>query len=181
MTTHHRTRRSSTKPLFRGPAHRQNFLAGCSQCCWPSFVIDNHWASYVRPSGLPREVQNTVEDLPFVGTELFLLHSLQDSKATLGSFGIYIPGTKRFFSKSETAQHSWPFHYHPYHTYSRLANPPWRRSRSQKKRLHPWLLFLCFPPAENFDKLVEGHEQISFNMLHGPSIHLRFRDPHPTF
>lgn len=55
-------------------------------------------ASWLHLSGFPKEVQITVQDLPFEGTKLFAektdasLHMLKDSKATLWSLGIYIPG-----------------------------------------------------------------------------------------
>lgn len=56
-------------------------------------------ASWLHLSGFPREVQSTVEGLPFEGQKLFAgktesLHSLKDSRATLRSLGIYIQATK---------------------------------------------------------------------------------------
>ncbi|KAH1184854.1 hypothetical protein KIL84_012795, partial [Mauremys mutica] len=49
------------------------------------------WASWLASSCFPKEIQNTVEDLPFDGDKLFasitneVLHSMTDSRATLRS------------------------------------------------------------------------------------------------
>ncbi|EMP40415.1 Nitric oxide synthase, endothelial [Chelonia mydas] len=57
--------------------------------------------SWFQVSGLPYEVQQTIQDLPFDGETLFLekmdqrLNSRKDSRATLGSLGLYTPSTQR--------------------------------------------------------------------------------------
>ncbi|EMP35730.1 hypothetical protein UY3_07105 [Chelonia mydas] len=57
--------------------------------------------AWLQESGLPPEVQNTLQDLPFEGSGLFSnqtdarLHSLKDSRATLKSLGMRTPTTQR--------------------------------------------------------------------------------------
>ncbi|XP_074982223.1 uncharacterized protein LOC142071241 [Caretta caretta] len=57
--------------------------------------------SWLQVSGLPYEVQQTIQDLPFDGETLFLekmdkrLNSQKDSRVTLGSLGLYTPSTQR--------------------------------------------------------------------------------------
>lgn len=53
--------------------------------------------SWVSASGLPKELQNVVQDLPFGGKDLFndTLHLLTDSQATLRSLSLYISNFKR--------------------------------------------------------------------------------------
>lgn len=54
--------------------------------------------------GFPKEMQTTMEDLPFEGVKLFFektntsLHFLKYSRAALRSLGIYTLGQKRHFS-----------------------------------------------------------------------------------
>lgn len=58
-------------------------------------------ASWLHLSGFPKEVQTTIEDLPFEGSKLFAvhtdysLHSLKDSLATLRSLNIYTLALRR--------------------------------------------------------------------------------------
>lgn len=58
------------------------------------------WTSWLHLSGFPREVQSTVEDLPFECPKLFagktdeFLHTLKDSRVTFRSLGIYTSAQK---------------------------------------------------------------------------------------
>ncbi|XP_065413298.1 uncharacterized protein LOC135973527 [Chrysemys picta bellii] len=58
-------------------------------------------SAWLQASGLPPEVQTTLQDLPFEGSGLFSdqtdagLHSLKDSRATLKSLGMHTPVTQR--------------------------------------------------------------------------------------
>ncbi|EMP26776.1 hypothetical protein UY3_16176 [Chelonia mydas] len=58
-------------------------------------------AFWLHLSGFLMEVQATVEDLPFEGLKLFaestdaFLHPLKDSRVTLKTLDIYVPGIKR--------------------------------------------------------------------------------------
>lgn len=60
-------------------------------------VVVMRCSSWFQLSGLPYEVQMTVQDLPFEGCSLFSdqtdahLHSLKDSRATLKSLGLHMP------------------------------------------------------------------------------------------
>lgn len=62
-----------------------------------------HRESRLHASGLPKEVQNTIEDLPFDESHLFnektdeSLHTMKDSRATLYLLGIYTLARKRKF------------------------------------------------------------------------------------
>ncbi|EMP40907.1 hypothetical protein UY3_01873 [Chelonia mydas] len=57
--------------------------------------------AWLQEEGLPPEVQNTLQDLPFEGSGLFSdqtdtrLHRLKDSRATLKSLGMHTPVTQR--------------------------------------------------------------------------------------
>ncbi|EMP42571.1 Putative protein C11orf85 like protein [Chelonia mydas] len=57
--------------------------------------------SWLSSSSFPREVQTTIEDLPFDGDKLFasttndILHSMKDSRATLWSLGIQTSMTRK--------------------------------------------------------------------------------------
>ncbi|EMP23695.1 hypothetical protein UY3_19137 [Chelonia mydas] len=54
-------------------------------------------SSWLQVSGLPHDVQNTIRDLPFNCSGLFVeqtdsrLHSLKDSWETLKSLGLHTP------------------------------------------------------------------------------------------
>lgn len=60
-----------------------------------SSVVFMHRASWLQLSSFPREVQSTVEDLPFDGLKLFLettdesLRTLKDSRATMISRNLH--------------------------------------------------------------------------------------------
>lgn len=51
-------------------------------------------ALWFHLSGFPKEVQMTVDDLPYEGTNLFT-EKTDASRATLGTLRIYTPGYKR--------------------------------------------------------------------------------------
>lgn len=82
-------------------------------------VVKQH-ASSLHLLGFPKEVQMTVENLPFEGTKLFAekidasLHTHKDSRATLCSLGIYTPRQKRKYSprpKNESCTAQYPTHH----------------------------------------------------------------------
>ncbi|EMP39080.1 hypothetical protein UY3_03698 [Chelonia mydas] len=83
---------------------------------------------WLHLSGLPKEVQTTVKDLPFKGSKLFMnktdasLHTLKDSRAMLQSLGIYTPGQKRKVS------------YQSYHKSHQPQYPPQRYYEPQQKK-----------------------------------------------
>lgn len=58
-------------------------------------------ASWFHLVGLPRELQDTIEDLSIDKENLFntkteeVLHTMKDSRAILCTLGIYIPATRR--------------------------------------------------------------------------------------
>lgn len=68
-----------------------------------SHSICYNYNSWLQSSGLPPEVQQTIQDLSFESPSFFFffldrtddrLHSLGDYRATLKSLGIYMPATK---------------------------------------------------------------------------------------
>ncbi|EMP28993.1 Prolyl endopeptidase [Chelonia mydas] len=64
-------------------------------------AVTMKWCSWLQSSGLPHEVQQSIQDLPFEGSLLFLeqkdmrLHSLKDSRSTLRSLGRYTLSASR--------------------------------------------------------------------------------------
>ncbi|EMP25827.1 hypothetical protein UY3_17133 [Chelonia mydas] len=71
--------------------------------------------AWLQSSGLPPEVQQTLQDLPFDGQGLFAqqtnsrLHSLKDSWNTIKSLGMHAPATQRKpFKPQATQQRSFP-------------------------------------------------------------------------
>ncbi|EMP37492.1 hypothetical protein UY3_05305 [Chelonia mydas] len=66
--------------------------------------------SWLQVSGLPPEVQQTLQDLPFKGSGLFLdqtdskLHSLKDSRATMKSLGMHTLATQLNHFKPQPQQ-----------------------------------------------------------------------------
>lgn len=69
-----------------------------------------HRASWLHSAGHPKELQSTVEDLPFDREKHFaakmdkVLHTMKDSQATLSTLGIYTPATKRRQHRSQPYQ-----------------------------------------------------------------------------
>ncbi|EMP35430.1 hypothetical protein UY3_07393 [Chelonia mydas] len=66
-----------------------------------AMVVIMRRASWLQSSGIPRDLQTTVEDLPFDREKLFstktdkVLHSVKDSRTTLQTLGIYTPPNRR--------------------------------------------------------------------------------------
>lgn len=69
-------------------------------------TIVMQYESWLCSSGFPREVQNTIEDLPFDKTDSFnentdeSLHSLKDSRTTFHFLGHYTLGPKEEISQT---------------------------------------------------------------------------------
>ncbi|EMP32225.1 hypothetical protein UY3_10634 [Chelonia mydas] len=82
-------------------------------------------SSWLQASGLPPEVQQTIQDLPFDGMGLFAeqtdssLHSLNDSQATMKSLGMYRPAIQHKYFKPQLQQRFYP---------------PWPRQDFSRKR-----------------------------------------------
>lgn len=64
-------------------------------------MVTMHRISWLQSSGLPQEVQHTIQDLPFEGSSLFSeqmdarRYGLKDSKVMLQSMGLYVPASVR--------------------------------------------------------------------------------------
>ncbi|XP_065446569.1 serine/arginine repetitive matrix protein 2-like isoform X1 [Chrysemys picta bellii] len=90
-------------------------------------------SAWLQASGLPPEVQTTLQDLPFEGSGLFSdqtdarLHSLKDSRATLKSLGMHTPVMQRKPFKPQPPQRQ----YHP-----RPRHEPYRRRGRDNRRRH---------------------------------------------
>lgn len=63
-------------------------------------VLTMRWSPWLQMSGIPREVQATIEDLPFQGNDLFnssmdeVLHSSNRFESNFHSLGLYVPAPK---------------------------------------------------------------------------------------
>lgn len=122
-------------------------------------------ASWLQPSGLLKNVQNTVKDLAFEEPTDDSLHTLKDYRANLRSLGIYVPAMKRCYSRSQTAQQFRPFQYHP--AFPKLSKSFRRRPKPQKRgppsstntQSNLQTPSLHLPIRGSFDALVEGIKQ----------------------
>nr|XP_042697612.1 uncharacterized protein LOC122172305 [Chrysemys picta bellii] len=116
-------------------------------------------SAWLQASGLPPEVQTTLQDLLFEGSGLFSdqtdarLHSLKDSRATLKSLGMHTPVTQRKPFKPQPPQRQ----YHP-----RPRHEPYhRRGRDNSYNLNFWDSLCKFKEslpqnsAQEFGALVE--------------------------
>ncbi|EMP42616.1 hypothetical protein UY3_00081 [Chelonia mydas] len=90
-------------------------------------------SAWLQESGLPPEVQNTLQDLPFKGSGLFSdqtdtrLHSLKDSRATLKLLGMHTLVTQRKPFKPQPPPQR---QYQPRHRHE----PYRRRGRDNRRR-----------------------------------------------
>lgn len=97
--------------------------------------------SWLQCSGFPKEVQNTIDHVPFDCTKLFTdnmdesLHTLKDFGATLQSLGIYIPAQKRQFCRSQVVQRSYSAQFLSSQS---LYEPHHKRQRFQRKLPNFW-------------------------------------------
>ncbi|EMP27761.1 hypothetical protein UY3_15153 [Chelonia mydas] len=88
-----------------------------------------------KVSGLPYEVQQTNQDLPYEGETLFSektdkpLHSLKDSRATLRSLGFHAPATRRRHFRPQPPQRF---------QQKNCQDNFRRRNRSGRRRQHPY-------------------------------------------
>nr|XP_025041671.1 mitotic spindle assembly checkpoint protein MAD2A [Pelodiscus sinensis] len=79
----------------------QAALDVADSAAWTMAPVVMRWTVWLNMSGIPPNVQTSLQDLPFEGADLFSdqtdskLHSLNDSRATLKSLGIHTPGPLR--------------------------------------------------------------------------------------
>ncbi|XP_075789594.1 uncharacterized protein LOC142830175 [Pelodiscus sinensis] len=101
--------------------------------------------SWLQPSGVPRDLQQKVEDLPFDRTNLFasktdeVLHSMKDSRTTLRTLGMYTPPFRRNRYQPYQRPRE-PFRQQPKYDF-RKQRPLRRRPQRQQQHATP------HPPA----------------------------------
>ncbi|EMP32667.1 hypothetical protein UY3_10192 [Chelonia mydas] len=103
----------------------------------PSGVVMRR-SAWLQESGLPPEVQNTLQDLPFEGSGLFSdqtdarLHSLKDSRAMLKSLGMHTPATQRkpFKPEPPPQRQSQPHHRHESYRRRGRDNRRWHNNNN---------------------------------------------------
>lgn len=99
-----------------------------------STVVTLHRSSWPQSLGLPQEVRQTTQDLPFKGSSLFSkktydrLHGLKDSKVTLKSLGLYVPTSSRKQNKLQKMSRYFP---------QIARQDQWRRRSRGRRRRSP--------------------------------------------
>lgn len=125
-------------------------------------------------SRFPRDIQNTVDDLPIDGLKLFCestdesVHTLKDFRATLRSWHLHTCQIRGNLVALKQHKDSDWFNFLPIVD---LQNHLKRGQAFKRKDLLPWLLSLpthCLRPNVNFDGLVRDLEHLRFVNLQLP-------------